>query len=66
MDEDQWMLIESMNSKRRGSGSAALPDGIYVAGGFDGFTFLDSFEKYDISNHAWKLLATMKLARYLH
>ena len=54
-----------MTEKRRGGGSVALPDGVYVGGGFDGIRFLSSFEKYDISNKSWKLLSPMKYERYL-
>ena len=36
-----------MNVPRRALSSVKLPDGIYAVGGFDGFNYLNSVERYD-------------------
>lgn len=43
---DTWEYIANMNLPRRALTVATLPDGIYAIGGFDGFNYLPSVEKY--------------------
>jgi len=39
-----------MNVPRRALTAVTLPDGIYAIGGFDGFNYLNSVEKYILNN----------------
>ena len=45
-EKDEWELVSSLNTARRALSAVTLPDGIYVIGGFDGFNYLSSVEKY--------------------
>lgn len=43
----KWHRGPSLNIPRRALAAAALADGIYAIGGFDGTTHLNSVEKYE-------------------
>ena len=43
---DKWEYIANLNVPRRALSAVTLPDGIYCIGGFDGFNYLSSVEKY--------------------
>lgn len=49
-EKNEWELIASLNTPRRALAAVTLPDGIYAIGGFDGFNYLNSVEKYIINN----------------
>jgi kelch-like protein 18 len=40
-------------------GAVALGDHLYVCGGFDGISSLDTVEKFDPSTKTWTLVASM-------
>lgn len=40
-------------------GAVALGEHLYVCGGFDGISSLDTVEKYDPSTKVWTLVASM-------
>lgn len=44
---DKWEEIGKLNIPRRALSAVTLPDGIYAIGGFDGYNYLSSVEKYD-------------------
>jgi hypothetical protein len=48
-----------MQYARRSLGAVALPDGIYVIGGYDGQRYLNQVEKLDIARNEWLSLAPM-------
>lgn len=47
---EKWQRVPSMNTPRRALAAAALADGIYAIGGFDGIRNLNSVEKYEEAN----------------
>lgn len=55
--------MPSMHFPRRALGAVALPDGIYVIGGYDGQRYLNQVEKLDIARNEWVLLAPMLTGR---
>lgn len=52
-----------MPTPRRALSAVALPDGVYVLGGYDGSKYLKSLDKFDIRKNAWVSLASMNEAR---
>lgn len=46
-DTDEWTPVTSMLTKRCRLGVATLNGKLYVCGGYDGSTFLQSVEMYD-------------------
>lgn len=42
-----------MNYSRRSLQAVTLPDGCYILGGFDGYNYLNSVERYDDVNDTW-------------
>lgn len=44
-------------------GVATINNKLYVCGGYDGNTFLQSVEEYDPVNNQWRVLSSMALMR---
>lgn len=56
-----WILMPPMQTKRCRLGVAALKGKIYVVGGYDGNSFLQTAEVWDGTE--WKYIASMNVAR---
>lgn len=52
-----------MNEPRRALTAAALPDGIYAIGGYNGKDYINTVEKYDFLTNRWISVSSMKRAR---
>ena len=55
-----------MQSKRSYAAACSLDDVVYVAGGHDGSTVLDTVECYSQSTNSWQPAAKMTSRRYGH
>jgi N-acetylneuraminic acid mutarotase len=64
--EGKWSKGPAMGIARRALAAAALADGIYAIGGFDGTRHLNSVEKYEEGNGEWVKLAELKRGRCTH
>jgi N-acetylneuraminic acid mutarotase len=64
-NEDKWMTIESMPSKRSGISAAPINNTtIYVFGGEDITKTYNNNEKYNIKNNKWESKEPMPTARH--
>ncbi len=52
-----------MNEARRALACVALPDGIYAIGGYDGKQYLNTVEKFDLSQQKWVQVKAMNTSR---
>eukprot|EP00356_Strombidium_inclinatum_P001293 CAMPEP_0170510698 /NCGR_PEP_ID=MMETSP0208-20121228/65905_1 /TAXON_ID=197538 /ORGANISM="Strombidium inclinatum, Strain S3" /LENGTH=242 /DNA_ID=CAMNT_0010794183 /DNA_START=2216 /DNA_END=2947 /DNA_ORIENTATION=- len=50
---NRWEQLAPMNEGRRALAAVALPDGIYVIGGYNGKEYIKSVEKYDVALNEW-------------
>lgn len=62
----KWYKFPSMQIQRRALAAAALADGIYAIGGFDGVKHLSSVQKYDEDGSEWVRIADLKRGRCTH
>ena len=58
--------MPGLNFERRALAAAALADGIYAIGGFDGENYLNSVEKYEEGSESWVLAPPLKKGRCTH
>ena len=59
----QWTPLPNMQHARRALCAVALPDGVYVLGGYDGQHYLSSIEKLDPTRGEWLPLTPMLTGR---
>ena len=52
-----------MNYARRSLSAVALPDGVYILGGYDGENYLNSVEKYDLEKNVWVVVQPLNCQR---
>lgn len=52
-----------MNEGKRALNAVALPDGLYVLGGYNGVEYLNSVDKYDFSTKKWSSIKPMNTNR---
>ncbi|CAL1283238.1 unnamed protein product, partial [Larinioides sclopetarius] len=62
-ENNQWTYVASMNFKRSDAGSCHLRNRIIVAGGYDGYEYLNSVEVYYVEFDQWCLLPDMNSCR---
>jgi len=65
-DKDQWEMVESMNSKRKGVGVCVSGGRLYAVGGDGVYGLggaLSSVERYDEDKNHWEMIASMTVAR---
>ena len=48
-----------MNCKRSAVGAVAVNDHLYVCGGFDGLSSLDTVERFDPGENGWSMVSNM-------
>ena len=48
-----------MNCKRSAVGAVAVNDHLYVCGGFDGLSSLDTVERFDPAENGWSMVSNM-------
>lgn len=59
-----WTPVASMLSRRSSAGVAVLEGALYVAGGNDGTSCLNSVERYSPKAGAWESVAPMNIRRF--
>lgn len=62
-ENQQWERIPSMIQQRCRFGAATFKGKIYVAGGYDGTSFLKSVEVYDPVEKKWSPVSPMNMRR---
>ena len=55
----RWSKVAAMNCKRSAVGAVALGDHLYVCGGFDGISSLDTVERFDPEENTWTMMPSM-------
>lgn len=60
---NSWTPVASMLSRRSSAGMAVLEGALYVAGGNDGTSCLNSVERYSPKAGAWESVAPMNIRR---
>lgn len=60
---NSWKKVCPMNIRRSAVGAAVLTNRIYVVGGYDGNSSLNSVECYDPEMNQWKFVASMSTLR---
>uniref|UniRef100_A0A5F9C7S4 Kelch like family member 17 n=1 Tax=Oryctolagus cuniculus TaxID=9986 RepID=A0A5F9C7S4_RABIT len=60
-----WTPVASMLSRRSSAGVAVLEGALYVAGGNDGTSCLNSVERYSPKAAAWESVAPMSIRRWV-
>lgn len=60
---NSWTPVASMLSRRSSAGVAVLEGALYVAGGNDGTSCLNSVERYSTKAGAWESVAPMNIRR---
>lgn len=60
---NSWTPVASMLSRRSSAGVAVLEGALYVAGGNDGTSCLNSVERYSPKAGAWESVAPMNIRR---
>lgn len=63
VQKGQWFLMPPMLTRRCRLGVAVLRGKIYVCGGYDGATFLQTAEAYDPVRQKWQFVAPMNVTR---
>ena len=58
-----WTAIANMLSRRSSAGVAVLEGMLYVAGGNDGTSCLNSVERFNPKTNAWEGVAPMNIRR---
>lgn len=58
-----WTPIANMLSRRSSAGVAVLEGMLYVAGGNDGTSCLNSVERYNPKANTWESVAPMNIRR---
>ncbi|CAB1336834.1 unnamed protein product, partial [Coregonus sp. 'balchen'] len=61
-----WTAIANMLSRRSSAGVAVLEGMLYVAGGNDGTSCLNSVERFNPKTNAWEGVAPMNIRRSTH
>ncbi|KAI1231538.1 hypothetical protein IHE44_0007991 [Lamprotornis superbus] len=61
-----WSPIANMLSRRSSAGVAVLEGMLYVAGGNDGTSCLNSVERYNPKSNTWESVAPMNIRRSTH
>ncbi|MGH0121154.1 UNVERIFIED_CONTAM: hypothetical protein FKN15_046399 [Acipenser sinensis] len=61
-----WTSIANMLSRRSSAGVAVLEGMLYVAGGNDGTSCLNSVERYNPKTNTWESVAPMNIRRSTH
>lgn len=56
-------MVSSMECCRSGAGVANLGQYIYVVGGYDGTSQLNSVERYDTETSIWETVSSVSVAR---
>lgn len=62
-ENDEWTIVSSMKYSRSGAGVASLGQYIYVIGGYDGKSQLNSVERYDTERDTWENVSSVSTAR---
>ena len=53
---NQWTVLQSLTTPRRGLGVAAIGGALYAAGGHDGKSYLNAVEKYNKYSQGWAVV----------
>ena len=56
-------MLPPLNEARRAHCAVALPDGVYVLGGFNGKDYLTSVERFDEGKNEWTLVSEMSIGK---
>lgn len=60
-----WTAIANMLSRRSSAGVAVLDGMLYVAGGNDGTSCLNSVERFNPKTNTWEGVAPMNIRRFV-
>ena len=63
---NSWQRVADMPSKRAFAAACALDDVVFVSGGYDGSTYLDTVDSYDMSTNIWQHAPSMTTPRFGH
>ncbi|XP_066546874.1 kelch-like protein 17 isoform X1 [Amia ocellicauda] len=66
LQTNTWTPIANMLSRRSSAGVAVLEGMLYVAGGNDGTSCLNSVERYNPKTNTWESVAPMNIRRSTH
>ena len=53
---NQWTVLQSLTTPRRGLGVAVIGGALYAAGGHDGKDYLNTVEKYNKYSQGWAVV----------
>lgn len=63
LQSNTWTTIANMLSRRSSAGVAVLDGMLYVAGGNDGTSCLNSVERFNPKTNTWEGVAAMNIRR---
>lgn len=66
IQSNTWTAIANMLSRRSSAGVAVLDGMLYVAGGNDGTSCLNSVERFNPKTNTWEGVAPMNIRRLVH
>ncbi|CAD7682381.1 unnamed protein product [Nyctereutes procyonoides] len=60
---NSWSTVAPLSVPRDGVAVCSLGDKLYVVGGYDGHTYLNTVESYDVQNDEWKEEVPINIGR---
>ncbi|XP_037656072.1 kelch-like protein 1 isoform X2 [Choloepus didactylus] len=60
---DTWTMVAPLSMPRDAVGVCLLGDRLYVVGGYDGQTYLNTMESYDPQTNEWTQMASLNIGR---
>lgn len=61
---DSWSTVAPLSVPRDAVAVCPLGDKLYVVGGYDGHTYLNTVESYDAQRNEWKEVFKLKYSNY--
>lgn len=63
---NSWSTVAPLSVPRDAVAVCSLGDKLYVVGGYDGHTYLNTVESYDVQNDEWKEVLLLKVLKLVH
>lgn len=63
---DSWSTVAPLSVPRDAVAVCPLGDKLYVVGGYDGHTYLNTVESYDAQKDEWKEVLSLKVLKLVH